>query len=61
MSNCPCCSNVLLRHVRSNQVYWFCRNCWEVMPAFDEKYVSSRVTLLETRKKQEKWEIYSAG
>jgi hypothetical protein len=31
------------------------------MPAFDEKYVSSRVTLLETRKKQEKWEIYSAG
>ncbi|XWK91292.1 MAG: hypothetical protein U7127_14955 [Phormidium sp.] len=32
MSNCPCCSHTMLRHIRSNQVYWFCRNCWQEMP-----------------------------
>lgn len=32
MSNCPCCSHTMLRHIRSNEVYWFCRNCWQEMP-----------------------------
>jgi ribosomal protein L37AE/L43A len=27
MANCPFCSSVLLRHIRSGQVYWFCRRC----------------------------------
>jgi hypothetical protein len=29
---CLCCSNVLLRHVRSNQVYWRCSHCYQAMP-----------------------------
>ncbi|AFZ03954.1 hypothetical protein [Calothrix sp. PCC 6303] len=32
MNTCPCCSHVLLRHVRGNETYWFCRNCWQEMP-----------------------------
>lgn len=32
MSDCPCCSNLLLRKLRSHQVVWFCRHCWQEMP-----------------------------
>ncbi|NJK50775.1 hypothetical protein HC931_24065 [Candidatus Gracilibacteria bacterium] len=35
MSNCPCCGNSLLRHVRHGNVYWFCQSCWQEMPNFD--------------------------
>jgi hypothetical protein len=34
MNTCPCCSNILLRQIHSNQVYWFCRHCWQEMPVF---------------------------
>ncbi|PSB30859.1 hypothetical protein C7B82_07990 [Stenomitos frigidus ULC18] len=32
MSACPCCGEVLLRHVRHSEVYWFCTHCWQEMP-----------------------------
>ncbi len=32
MKTCPCCSGVLLRHVRHDGVYWFCMHCWQEMP-----------------------------
>jgi hypothetical protein len=32
MSDCPCCSNNLLRQLRSHKVVWFCRHCWQEMP-----------------------------
>lgn len=32
MSSCPCCSGVLLRHIRHNGIYWFCSHCWQEMP-----------------------------
>lgn len=32
MSNCPCCSDRLLRHIRRGSLYWFCRSCWAEMP-----------------------------
>lgn len=35
MTDCPCCSNQLLRHVRQHQVYWFCRHCWQEMPVYN--------------------------
>lgn len=35
MATCPYCSNQLLRHIRSNQTYWFCRHCWEEMSDAD--------------------------
>ena len=31
-SNCPCCGNPLLRHVRHRGVYWFCTYCWQEVP-----------------------------
>lgn len=33
-SNCPCCSNTLLRHIRSGEVYWFCKHCHQEMPNY---------------------------
>lgn len=32
MSTCPCCTGVLLRHIRHGRVYWFCSHCWQEMP-----------------------------
>lgn len=37
MNSCPCCSDRLLRHVRKTEVYWFCRNCRQVMPVLRNK------------------------
>lgn len=27
MPTCPCCSDVLLRHIRARETYLFCRTC----------------------------------
>nr|WP_013334642.1 hypothetical protein [Gloeothece verrucosa]ADN17892.1 hypothetical protein Cyan7822_6045 [Gloeothece verrucosa PCC 7822] len=35
MNNCPCCSHIMLRHIRNHQLYWFCRNCWQEMPLLE--------------------------
>ncbi|ALF54019.1 hypothetical protein ACX27_16110 [Nostoc piscinale CENA21] len=32
MNYCPCCSEVLLQHVRGSEITWFCRHCWQDMP-----------------------------
>jgi hypothetical protein len=46
MNSCPCCSDVLLRHIRGHEVYWFCRNCWQSMPVLsvNRSNFASRVT-----------------
>jgi hypothetical protein len=36
MNTCPCCSDVLLRHVDHGSLYWFCRSCWAEMPSVEE-------------------------
>lgn len=33
-ANCPCCSNTLLRHIRSREIYWFCIHCHQEMPNY---------------------------
>lgn len=33
---CPCCSYSLLRHLRHQKIYWFCRRCWQEMPLLEE-------------------------
>jgi ribosomal protein L37AE/L43A len=30
---CLCCSNTLLRHARSREIYWRCSHCYQEMPA----------------------------
>ncbi|QLE54741.1 hypothetical protein [Nostoc sp. TCL26-01] len=34
MISCPCCSGLLLPHIRGSEVHWFCRHCWQDMPVF---------------------------
>jgi ribosomal protein L37AE/L43A len=31
---CPCCSHVLLRHIDSTGLYWYCSHCHEKMAAW---------------------------
>jgi ribosomal protein L37AE/L43A len=33
-SVCSCCSNTLLRHIRSGKIYWFCSHCHQEMPDY---------------------------
>lgn len=41
MANCPFCSSVLLRHIRTRQVYWVCRHCrTEVLKTNDNQAIS---------------------
>jgi hypothetical protein len=35
--NCPCCSHQLLRHIRNQEVYLFCRRCWQEMPDLNRR------------------------
>ncbi len=37
MITCPCCSNILLRHLNSQKVTWFCLNCRQEMPIVNSK------------------------
>lgn len=32
MDKCPCCEDQLLRQIRSGELRWFCRSCWQEMP-----------------------------
>jgi hypothetical protein len=35
MNYCPCCSTLLLKHIRKkSEIHWFCRSCWQDMPVF---------------------------
>lgn len=40
MPYCPCCSEVLLLHIRHAEIYWFCRHCWSEMPVSMEEELS---------------------
>jgi hypothetical protein len=33
MPECLCCHDPLLRHIEGKQLRWFCRRCWQFMPA----------------------------
>ncbi|MBG1243631.1 hypothetical protein F8R90_21355 [Nostoc sp. NZL] len=45
MTNCPCCSNQMLRHIRLQQTYWFCRHCWQEMPNLNSEKNSNILNL----------------
>lgn len=40
MTNCPCCSDKLIRHIRGHEIYWFCRTCWQEMPVLNHEKCS---------------------
>ena len=35
MSQCPCCSNILLKHWKQNKIFWYCPACRQEMPNLD--------------------------
>lgn len=41
MNTCPCCSNQLLRHIRHQEIYWFCTSCRQEMPNLDPLFKSN--------------------
>lgn len=41
MNYCPCCSDLLLQHIRRSEIYWFCRTCWQEMPVIKSHLSSS--------------------
>ncbi|PZV09360.1 MAG: hypothetical protein DCF22_18645 [Leptolyngbya sp.] len=49
MTLCPCCAHLLLRHIRRQQVYWFCRQCWQEMPALKQETFVGVPSLLEAK------------
>lgn len=48
---CPCCSHRMLRHIRHDSMYWFCRSCWQEMPDFTSTLSTRRQleSLLNTK------------
>jgi ribosomal protein L37AE/L43A len=54
MASCPCCSHAMLRHIRHNQIFWYCRHCWQEMPNFNSpsslsKYSQSLENFLQNK------------
>jgi hypothetical protein len=49
MNYCPCCSGILLQHVRGSEIAWFCRHCWQDMPVLN---CNRSGLLTETRKEE---------
>lgn len=38
MYYCPCCKDSLLKHIRGQETYWFCRSCWQEMPILTQRH-----------------------
>nr|WP_084226917.1 hypothetical protein [Nostoc sp. KVJ20] len=59
MTNCPCCSNQMLRHIRLQETYWFCRHCWQEMPNLSSERNRSSLNLTRKSPSLVKQAIYS--
>ena len=46
MNSCPICSDLMLRHIRQNKIYWFCSCCHQELPNFTSR---QRGQLLKVR------------
>ncbi|WP_066381713.1 MULTISPECIES: hypothetical protein [unclassified Anabaena] len=46
MISCPCCSGLLLPHIRGSEVHWFCRHCWQDMPVYSMETPGSLVEII---------------
>jgi hypothetical protein len=49
MPACPYCSDVLLRHIHGESLYWFCRSCWQTIPDLKAAGQPVQVPFLATR------------
>ena len=55
MSSCPCCSGNLLRHIRTEGIYWMCLRCRQEMPMVNNselsRYAQERLEFTAERSK----------
>jgi hypothetical protein len=51
MKQCPCCSQLMVRCIRKDGVYWFCSSCWQEMPDLDSLMQFKHKTDLEHNQK----------
>lgn len=49
MNYCPCCSSLLLEHIRGAESYWFCRHCWQEMPVYNLNKSSSLIEAVQEK------------
>ncbi|WP_460207115.1 hypothetical protein [Scytonema sp. NUACC21] len=44
----------MVRHIRSNETYWFCRHCWQKMPnwSLEENRLGLNGTILSVVKER---------
>lgn len=49
MNDCPCCSNRLLRHWKTNTIFWYCLNCRQEMPNFNHITKHKQIKLFYSR------------
>ncbi|WP_072207669.1 hypothetical protein [Mastigocoleus testarum] len=72
MNICPCCSNLLLRHIAQGRTYWLCIHCRQEMPNFRLELAVSTcgstkpkselvAPLLRIREEEEKWKVWGVG
>lgn len=54
MAICLCCSHPMQRHIQKHHIHWFCRHCWQVMPApqLDTSHFSESLNALRQADKQ---------
>lgn len=43
MNNCPCCLDTMLRHIRHNEIYWYCPSCRQEMPNFTANFTTMSI------------------
>ncbi|MEM7727406.1 MAG: hypothetical protein AAF208_13715 [Cyanobacteria bacterium P01_A01_bin.45] len=58
-NSCPCCGGSLLRHIRHNGVYWFCRFCWQEVPTVEASQSRNSVSRNSLSRSSENLVIYS--
>ena len=51
-NTCCCCEGTLLKHVKQDEVYWYCADCHQEMPNLN--LISSTSTFDKYKQKREK-------
>jgi Zn-finger nucleic acid-binding protein len=51
MKTCPCCYYSLLRHLRHNDMYWYCPHCRAEMPDLSQDSLLQSRLLLKDKLK----------
>ncbi len=54
MELCPCCNALMLRHIRSRQLFWLCQSCsFEMVVRSESEMLTLKTPMLERESKVE--------